>query len=102
MSREELHAIANRDTPQEVVVPNTIAGLLLWAAGRWGVGVIVAAVALIGTAKVYEDMSELNDRVIVAFERMAAVQAENAAAIRELTKAVETQVEVKRRIAEDR
>lgn len=60
MSQEELHGIANHDTPSGIEVPNTWQGLIVWALARFGVGIAVAAVFGWGIVHVYTDMR--NDR----------------------------------------
>lgn len=52
MSRDELHAAAQADTPVNVNVPATGNGLILWLLGRFGVAVVFAA----STFYVYRDM----------------------------------------------
>lgn len=89
MSKDELTQFANQDTPAGVTVPASWTGLAMWMMGRWGLGVAAAVVFGFALAQVYDDMREVNERVLVAFEAMAKQQEANAAALRELTKAVE-------------
>ena len=89
MSRNELHELAQSTTPPDVQVPNSLAGLAMWAAGRFGIGVIIAGVFGWALVQVYVDLQKLNDRVLTAFEMSSRAAAETASAIRELSKAVE-------------
>ena len=52
MSQEELHQLANADTPAVVQVPKTINGLIIWALARFGGGAIFA----LACVYVYKDM----------------------------------------------
>jgi hypothetical protein len=91
MSRSELHDLAQATTPPDVSVPNTLPGLAIWAAGKFGIGIILAAVFGWAVVHVYLDLQKLNDRVLTAFEMSASAAAQTASAIRELTKAIDDQ-----------
>lgn len=52
MSREDLHSVAQYDTPSHVDVPQSTPALILWLLGRFGVAVVFAA----STFYVYQDM----------------------------------------------
>jgi hypothetical protein len=81
MSQDDLHQVAQVDTPNGVEVPNTPQGLALWLLGRFGVAVVFAA----STFYVYQDMradrAELfrayqeNIRVISEFKAILENQA---------------------------
>lgn len=90
MSKDELHELAQRDTPQGVFVPNTWPALAVWATGRFGVGFLVAIAFAFAAHQIYNDMKSVNEKVLVAFENSARAQTETTAVIRELTKAVES------------
>jgi hypothetical protein len=91
MSRNELHDLAQATTPPDVSVPNTIVGLIVWATGRFGVGIVLASAFGWAVVHVYLDLQKLNDRVLTAFEMSASAAAQTASAIRELTKAIDEQ-----------
>ena len=74
MSRDELHKHASSTTPAVVNVPNTWAGLIVWAVGKWGVGTIF----MIMLGWVYLDLQEAN-RAMVEVVRANAVVIENLA-----------------------
>lgn len=59
MSKEELHEIAVDSTPETVNVPATWGGLIVWAAGKWGVGIVFAAMLI----PVYTDLKESNRQI---------------------------------------
>jgi hypothetical protein len=56
---DHLHSLANQTTPAEVTVPHTWGGLIVWAAGKWGVGIVF----LVLLVPVYQDLKESNKRV---------------------------------------
>lgn len=43
MSTDTLHQIAQNDTPAAVHVPKDLNGLIVWAIGRFGGGILLAA-----------------------------------------------------------
>jgi len=59
MSRDELHQIAVETTPEHVQIPQSWGGLFVWAAGKWGVGIIFAAMLI----SVYPYLKESNNQV---------------------------------------
>lgn len=65
MSKEELHEVANADTPAHVDVPATANGLILWLLGRFGVAVVFAA----STFYVYRDMRADRAELFNAYQR---------------------------------
>lgn len=59
MSKEELHELAKSTTPEQVNIPATWGGLLVWAAGKWGVGIVF----LVLLVPVYQDLKESNKQI---------------------------------------
>ena len=59
MSKDELHSIAVNSTPEVVNIPSSWGGLVVWAAGKWGVGVIF----LMMLVPVYADLKESNRQI---------------------------------------
>jgi uncharacterized protein YoxC len=55
----QLHQAAKNSTPQDVNVPNTYTGLIVWAVGKWGIGVVFAAFLI----PVYQDLKASNQRL---------------------------------------
>lgn len=89
MSRDELHSYANLDTPQHVRVPNNWPGLISWAVGRFGVGIVFAAAVAWFANRVYDDMKVLNGQVLDAFKEQARTNVQQVMAIQELTRAID-------------
>lgn len=56
---DQLHQLAKDSTPQTVAVPNTYTGLVVWAVGKWGIGVVFAAFLI----PVYQDLKASNQRL---------------------------------------
>lgn len=65
MSRDELFARAEADTPANVHVPASSYGLILWILGRFGVGAVFAA----ATYFVYRDMRADRAELFNAYQR---------------------------------
>lgn len=82
---DNLYRKVNRETPIGIEVPRTWAAFAMWAAARFGVGILVAAVFGFWLMQVYRDLRTDADRVLTAFERQASINAEMAASIRQLT-----------------
>jgi hypothetical protein len=79
--------VAQMDTPQAVTVPNSLTGLIVWATGRFGIGILMALAFGYATREVYMDMKTLTDRMITAFEQRAKVDTEIALAMKAQTDA---------------
>ncbi len=60
---DKLRRIANSDTPATVEV-NSLTGLAVWAAGRFGVSIIFAAVFGYATREVYRDGTQRQDQLM--------------------------------------
>ncbi|NQX00556.1 hypothetical protein HQ447_07830 [bacterium] len=59
MTTENIHQLAEATTPKEVEIPKTYAGLIVWAIGKWGIGVVFAAFLI----PVYQDLKASNQRL---------------------------------------
>lgn len=66
---KELRVMAECDTPKAVEIPENWRGLLVWALGKWGVGVVFLFLLYV----VYDDMRE--DRIADAKARASTVEA---------------------------
>lgn len=73
MSKEEIHAAATEDLPDSIAIPKTWPALIVWAIGKWGVGVVGFALVI----PVYQDLKSSN-------ERFAKLSEANVAAIQQL------------------
>ena len=89
MSTDTLHAIANNDTPQTVNVPRDINGLIVWAIGRFGGGILIAAACAFALSKVYEDHAKQTERLLTLLELRAKADSELSSAITALRGAIE-------------
>lgn len=84
MSKDEIHDIANKDTPAAVDVPKNLQGLIMWGVIRFGGSALVAGVFALAAMEVYKDMradrAQLleayreNTRVIEGFARTIEAQ----------------------------
>lgn len=106
MSRDELHAIANRTTPPDIQVSKSSSDLITWAIGKFGSGALFAMAAVY----IYSDLKmerkdtmdyqrETTSKLIVAFESSARAGAEQARAISDLAGNVEENTRVLRALA---
>ena len=59
MSADDLHEIADQSTPESVEIPKSYTGLVVWAIGKWGIGVVFAAFLI----PVYQDLKASNQRL---------------------------------------
>lgn len=82
MSTDDLHAHANQSTPQGVEIPKTYTGLLVWAIGKWGVGVVFLALLV----PVYQDLKSSN-------QRLADISVANVEVLRALAARVDAATE---------
>jgi len=72
MSKDTVHSLAQADTPAIVDVPNTWSGLVIWAVGRFGSGILIAALCVAGIVKVYGDLKEQNQALITLIKEQTA------------------------------
>ena len=83
MTLQNLHQAAEESTPAGINVPQTWGGILVWALGKWGIGVVFLAMLV----PVYQDlkasnatMAEMSAANVRVLETLAAkVEASNAA-----------------------
>ena len=67
MSQDELHGIAQRESPREVEIPNTWQGLVVWAIAKFGVGIAVAGVFGWAVTVIYADLRRDRDQLMNAY-----------------------------------
>lgn len=89
MSTNTLHQIANNDTPAVVTVPKDMQGLIVWAVGRFGGGILLAAACAWALSKVYDDHAKQTDRMMTLLEVRSKTDSELALAIRTLALSVD-------------
>ena len=110
-TREDIQAVAQADTPSKIDVPNTTAGLVTWAVGRFGGSAIIAAGLGWALVRIYTDMQVQNERIfgeqkatnvqVMEIARQSTqVASEAASAIRELRTSIEaSNSEIRRMVA---
>lgn len=84
MSKDTVHSLAQADTPAIVDVPNTWSGLLIWAVGRFGSGILIAALCVAGIVRVYGDLKEQNQALITLIKEQTAASSGLQSALHEL------------------
>lgn len=89
MSTTKLHNFAQNDTPTAVEVPKSWRGLLIWAVGRFGSGILMAAACAWALMRVYDDHSAQTRQLMTILEQRARVDAEMTIAVTQLRAAVE-------------
>ncbi|MDB6079088.1 MAG: hypothetical protein JWO82_2835 [Akkermansiaceae bacterium] len=100
MSTDDIHDVASKDTPSEIEVPKSMYGLIVWAVGRFGPGILIALAAVYGLNKVYTDMQVQNERMVgdmkaqnaamvEVIRSQTSVNSQVANSLQELSKAVE-------------
>lgn len=89
MSKEELHDLAVSTTPESVNIPQTWGALIVWAIGKWGVGVVFAAMLV----PVYTDLKVSN-------QQLAEISRANVAILTQLAQRIESSNERTSRIEE--
>jgi hypothetical protein len=87
---QKLAEFANKDTPAEIYVPATWPALITWAVGKFGIGVIFAAMLI----PVYLDLRTSN-------QAMVDVARSSAEAIGQLASKIEAQNQKIDRLAHD-
>jgi len=97
MSQDQIYEAAERSTPQELTVPiNSWPALVVWAIGKFGAWVVIAALLSVALERVYTDSKaqdvlqrDLTVRVAEAFEGQSSVGMQQSIALTALTLAVE-------------
>jgi hypothetical protein len=89
MGTEKLHNLAQSDTPAAVDVPKSWNGLLVWAVGRFGSGILLAAACGWALARVYEDHAAQTRQLMSILEQRARVDAEFTAVLHQLRGSIE-------------
>lgn len=89
MRTARLHSLASSDTPSAVSIPREWPGLLVWAVGRFGVGVLVAAVFWHAWREERVESHARNERLTSILEQRARVDVEMTTALTRLTQTIE-------------
>lgn len=86
---ERLHQIANADTPSAVEVPKGWNGLIMWAVGRFGGGILLAIACGWALSRVYDDHAKQTDRLMQILENRAVVDSSMTSALLGLRSALD-------------
>lgn len=86
--KDDMADQANKDTPQIVNVPQTMSALIVWAVGRFGIGII----GLFACWIFYSDMKLDRERTMAAFENQTKTTMEFRHALETNTKVLERMV----------
>jgi len=89
MSTKELHDFAQTDTPEAVDVPRNWGGLLVWAVGRFGSGIVLALACAWALMRVYDDHAAQTRQLMVILEQRARVDSEMTLAVNQLRGAID-------------
>jgi hypothetical protein len=84
MSTNDLHEIAQSDTPADVEVPKTLNGLIIWAVGRFGSGAVIGILCVIGLKTVYEDSKATNKQLLTVMEENVRVNQQTVSTLEAL------------------
>lgn len=68
MSSDTIHQIRSNDTPAVVQVPPTLKGLIVWAVGRFGGGILLAIAHTWALSKMHDDDAKKTDRMMTLLE----------------------------------
>ena len=89
MTMKNIADVANDTTPRNVTVPETPQALIVWAIGQYGPTVAYLVVTLYMLVSVYADLARMNERIIAAFVQQAEANLKMAAAMSDLSKAMQ-------------
>ena len=89
MSTDTIHALAQADTPATVDVPQNMTGLLFWAIGRFGSGILLAMACGWALSRVYEDHAKQTEQLMTILETRAKLDSEMTDALVHLTTAID-------------
>ncbi len=81
MSTAPLHQIAENDTPTAVQLPSSLHGLVVWAMGRTGGGILPAASYASSLSKGYKYQRTQTDRMRILLEGRAGADSQLVAAL---------------------
>ena len=93
MSRDEIHSFAENDTPAQIEIPNTWYGLIVWAVGRFGIGVVFTGLLAYGIAVVYQDGRQDQTQLLDAYNNNTEVMSRVSVTIEQMAKQVDRNTE---------
>lgn len=86
---ERLQDFAQSDTPSAVDVPRSWRGLIVWAVGRFGSGILMAAACAWALSRVYDDHASQTRSLMSILEQRARVDAEMTVTLHQLRGAID-------------
>jgi len=89
VSANELHDLAQEDTPSAVSVPREWRGLLVWAVGRFGSGILFAVACAWALQRVYDDHAAQTRQLMTILEQRARVDLEMTQAVSQLRSSID-------------
>lgn len=84
----KLHKAMNEDTPEAVDVPQTWPAFAVWAATRFGIGIIFLGIVSVATKQVYDDGQVRQDQLMKYVTERNEVDAKRAVADSELARSL--------------
>lgn len=93
MSKDDLHTFAQNDTPSQIEIPNTWHGLIVWAVGRFGIGVVFTGLLAYGIAVVYQDGRKDQTQLLDAYNNNTEVMSRVSVTIEQMSKQVDRNTE---------
>ena len=88
-----LHTFIAEDTPSNVEVPKTVISLFQWMVGRFGAGIVVAAVLLYLFIRIDNRAAAREEKLLSAYVTSAQVQLQTSENLEDCTEAMETNTE---------
>lgn len=76
----QLTRMVNNDTPQGVYVPSQWTGIILWALGRFGIGIVFVYAAWM----IYQDNKILTERLMAMTEKNMELQTKHIQVVESL------------------
>ncbi|SKA88799.1 hypothetical protein SAMN02745166_01488 [Prosthecobacter debontii] len=89
MSTTQIHNFAQQDTPNAVYVPKSWRGLLIWAVGRFGSGILLAAACSWALMRVYDDHATQTRQLMTILEQRARVDSEMTVTLHRLSQSID-------------
>ena len=92
MSTDKVLELVNKDTPDDVKI-SSLAGVAMWVAGKWGIGLPIAGVVAWFLTIVYQDLRIESASKSEMVKSMVEVQQANVKAIDAVAGAVQANTE---------
>lgn len=87
---DQLHHHAEATTPDHVDVPETTRGLIIWAIGRFGTAIILAAAAGWAAVTIYHDSKDERAAYDELRRNDQKLRAEQTSTLKEISKTLDT------------